>query len=188
MKLARALAVLAVFSMSSCVTAPRDGLAPHCTPQGSFGVPFGRDPGFDGEIHRYDETSVAPFTSVEIARSRLTGVVHTVSGYRVFYEPGNAEASTAEGERMFNEVRALIEVSGAFVAEQEREGSIRYWSVDRAANARLRMWLIRSSTKLSLSCTHDASFQYAWDEMPEDVRQSAEESLRRLREGPDGRE
>jgi hypothetical protein len=190
--LARALTLLAFLSISSCATAPRAGLAPFCTPQSSFGVAFGRDPEFDGEIMRYDSLAgltYAPFTDVEIARGRLTGVAHTVSGYRLFYTPGHAEESAAEGERLFNEVRARIEASGAFVAEQEREDSVRYWSVNTAPNARVRMWLIRSSVKVSLTCQHDASFQYAWDEMPEDVRQRAEEALRRLREaGPDGRE
>jgi hypothetical protein len=156
------------------------GLAPYCASEGAFGVRFGPDPDFNGEITRWVYApAFVPFDNIEVVRTRLSGIVHTINGI-ARYDASDIMAAMGEAERAYDDLRALIESSGAFSIREVTEYQARYDSVGRQGD--IRIWLALSGSQVTLICKDVGYWPRVYEELPDDVRANAEETLRRIRE------
>lgn len=180
------VAALAAIAIASCATTPPPvvGFAPFCTAEGALGQRFGPAPDFDGEtsvLAHTRDAAAAPFYDLQLGRSRLTGVTHTISAYTTLYT-GDSVADIATAEQVYNQFRARVEASGVFRLGEETRYGAEYFAVTGTPPLRLSLGY-SGGVRVSMTCRRPDLFQVAWREMPDDVRGSAEEALRRLEHG-----
>lgn len=177
---------LTVIASSSCATAPPpvSGLAPYCSSEGAFGVGFGPDPDFDGEITRWTyprDPAFAPFDRVEIVRTPRSGTVHNINGRALFFDADDISASMLETERAYAELRSRIDSSGAFVVLDETEYQARYVSNGRPEDE-VRLWIAWSAGSVSVICTKVSYGRLLYQESPEEHQRAIDDWTRRQRD------
>ena len=188
----KALAVVALLMVASCASTRVTGLSPYCTSTGALGVSFGPDHDFDGEITRWahsENSAFAPFSDIEAVRTRLSGIIHTISGRGSFQ--GDVLASMAQAERAYTALRTRIEASGEFTTRDVGRYQARYTSNAPRTENRVGLLLSLSGGQVSMTCIKWSYNQQVIDELPDDVRRAYYEARARIEqrsqsEGRDG--